>query len=255
MLRTKKEKKEKSEKDKKPRGHDNRRPKHAMMVKVVVIGDTGVGKTSLAMSLLHHLDPTHNVLVANGYGAEGDEGTVPTIGVDRLAVRLSDELPLVELWDTAGQERFMSITKSYFRLSDVCLCVCDASDVTSVQSLEKVWIPALREGLAPAPAGQLIIVCNKSDVANGVTVNHARRLARELGVPFVLVSSALKEKSGIADTITVLFDAVRGVVAEREKQKERECGSDNDSADSVDSIDIINKQRRRRCNTVGICCL
>ena len=72
--------------------------------RVILIGDSGVGKSSLLRCF------------TDGTFAEISD---PTVGVDFFAriIKVADGTPIkLQLWDTAGHERFRSITKSYYRL-------------------------------------------------------------------------------------------------------------------------------------------
>lgn len=83
----------------------------AKNVKVLLIGDSGVGKSSLMMRL-----------TADRF----DEDIGTTIGIDFKVkqVELEDGRKVsLQLWDTAGQERFRTLTSSYYRGAQaVCLC-------------------------------------------------------------------------------------------------------------------------------------
>jgi len=97
--------------------------------KVVILGDTGVGKTSLLNRYIH------NRFSSGEYRA--------TIGADFLTkvqnLSVKDKDVTLQIWDTAGQERFVSICLPFYRGSDCCVLVYDVNDPKSVDSLE-TWI-------------------------------------------------------------------------------------------------------------------
>ena len=95
-------------------------------VKVIILGDSGVGKTSLLTTLTTGRRITKHV---------------PTIGADfKLKELYVDEhIVTMQLWDTAGQERFRSIAHSYYRDVDTCVLVFDVNDSQSFDSLT-LWI-------------------------------------------------------------------------------------------------------------------
>lgn len=72
--------------------------------KLVVIGDSGVGKTNLL-----------GRFVNNSF----DFSSKSTIGLDLTVknVRIQNKRIRVQIWDTAGQERYRSITKRYYSIS------------------------------------------------------------------------------------------------------------------------------------------
>ena len=80
------------------------------LVRVIIVGDTGVGKTSLLVRFHEN-----NFSLAQK----------TTIGVDYKAKEISIEGEIVKLqiWDTAGQERFRSMTAAFYNRAQVKTCV------------------------------------------------------------------------------------------------------------------------------------
>ena len=83
--------------------------------KIIILGDSGVGKTSLM-----------NRLVNNKYSSSYKA----TIGADFMTkdVSIDDRLVTLQIWDTAGQERFQSLGTAFYRGSDVCVLVYDVTN-------------------------------------------------------------------------------------------------------------------------------
>lgn len=73
-----------------------------MIVKVVFVGDSGVGKTSLLSR------EAENTFTKEHLATIGVDFRMKTYQVGKLSVK-------AQLWDTAGQERFRSIQKPYYR--------------------------------------------------------------------------------------------------------------------------------------------
>ena len=98
--------------------------------KIILIGSSSVGKTSLCNTL---------------QGRIFDERTPITIGVDFAALVLTDEINeetksfKVQLWDTAGHETFRSIAKNYYRNSQIILLCFDLTNRASFAELD-VWM-------------------------------------------------------------------------------------------------------------------
>merc|ERR1712216_477705 len=77
-------------------------PEYDYLFKLLLIGDSGVGKSCL---LLRYVDETYQ------------ESYISTIGVDFKikTIELDGKVIKLQIWDTAGQERFRTITSSYYR--------------------------------------------------------------------------------------------------------------------------------------------
>ena len=85
--------------------------RHKVLLKVIILGDSGVGKSSLMNQYVNKKFDTR-------YKA--------TIGADFLTWDLQiDEVEVtLQIWDTAGQERFQSLGTAFYRGADACLLVC-----------------------------------------------------------------------------------------------------------------------------------
>jgi len=96
-----------------------------VLLKVVIIGDSGVGKTSL-------MNRYHSKKFSGQYKA--------TIGADFLSTDIAlegdDRVATLQIWDTAGQERFQSLGVAFYRGADACLLVYDVTDPKSLDHLE-----------------------------------------------------------------------------------------------------------------------
>lgn len=75
---------------------------HNMMLKIVFVGDSGVGKTSLLRR------EAENIFTQDHLATIGVDFRIKTYTVGKLTVK-------AQLWDTAGQERFRSIQKPYYK--------------------------------------------------------------------------------------------------------------------------------------------
>jgi small GTP-binding protein len=97
--------------------------------KVVLVGDSGVGKTNLASRY-----------VFNKFSFENNT----TIGVEYFSKNITfDDIKIkIHIWDSAGQERFRSITKCYYRGAKGAFVVFDITKPESFENTEK-WIEEL----------------------------------------------------------------------------------------------------------------
>lgn len=108
-------------------------------LKVAVVGDAGVGKTSL----VHRFsDNTYTDQYKSTVGVDFKQRYITTNkddGTNQSSVR-------VNIWDTAGQERFRSIVNSYYRDVDAVIVVYDSTNPQSFRSINR-WIRDIRKNV------------------------------------------------------------------------------------------------------------
>jgi len=125
-----------------------------VLLKVIILGDSGVGKTSLMNQYVHKR-------FSNQYKA--------TIGADFLTkeVMIDDKLVTLQIWDTAGQERFQSLGVAFYRGADSCVLVYDITDAKSFDNLES-WMDEFLVHAAPRNADTFpfVVLGNKADLAS-----------------------------------------------------------------------------------------
>jgi len=94
-----------------------------VLLKVIILGDSGVGKTSLMNQYV-------SKKFSNQYKA--------TIGADFLTkeVLVDDRLVTMQIWDTAGQERFQSLGVAFYRGADSCVLVFDVNVAKTFENLD-----------------------------------------------------------------------------------------------------------------------
>jgi small GTP-binding protein len=99
-------------------------------VKVILVGNSGVGKTCLIGSYLKHSFENRTAqTVAPAYSC-------------REVKRADGTVVILQIWDTAGQERYSSISQLFFRESNVALVCFEPNDETSVLAVRD-WVKRL----------------------------------------------------------------------------------------------------------------
>ncbi|XP_036066065.1 ras and EF-hand domain-containing protein homolog isoform X2 [Oryzias melastigma] len=145
------------------------------LFKVVLVGNSCVGKTSLLRSFCEgRFHPSSTTTVGIDY-------SVKTLTLDSMQIAM-------QLWDTAGQERYRSITKQFFRKADGVVVMYD---VTLEESFKAVrpWLLNVQE--AAGEGIPILLLGNKMDMEQEreVTLKAAERLAFENKVMFYEVSA------------------------------------------------------------------
>ena len=118
-----------------------------VLLKVVVVGESGVGKSSLIRAC---------------QGGEWVASHRHTIGVDFIveSMEVNGKIAKMMVWDTAGQEKFKSLRSSYYRGAHVAIVVFDLSNKRSFDNLP-YWLSEVR---THADTPEIILIGNKSDL-------------------------------------------------------------------------------------------
>ncbi|XP_060909952.1 ras-related protein Rab-17-like isoform X1 [Labrus mixtus] len=150
-------------------------PVKTLRVKMVLLGASGVGKSSLAQRFVK--DEFRN--------------TSPTIGCAYMtcAVHLSDVSLRFEIWDTAGQEKYHSVTPLYYRGAHAAILVYDISKrKTYIRA--QVWLKELEKHCIQGST-VVWLVGNKGDLTldRQVSVQEGESLAKDRGLFFTETSA------------------------------------------------------------------
>ncbi|RPA93858.1 ras-domain-containing protein [Choiromyces venosus 120613-1] len=124
-------------------------PKLSSSVKLVLLGEAAVGKSSLVLRFVND---------------DFQENKEPTIGAAFLTQKctLPTRTIKFEIWDTAGQERFASLAPMYYRNAQTALVVYDITKPTSLIKA-KHWVSELQRQASPGIV--IALVGNKLDLA------------------------------------------------------------------------------------------
>ena len=116
--------------------------------KLVLIGDSGVGKTNILSRYL-----------TNQFSAS----TQPTVGVEfgSKIIKKGEKLIKLQIWDTAGQERYKSITSAYYKGAKGAFVVYDISRKSTFDNVDK-WIKKIKNNGSEDVF--ILLVGNKSDL-------------------------------------------------------------------------------------------
>mmetsp|Transcript_3786 Transcript_3786/g.13387 ORF Transcript_3786/g.13387 Transcript_3786/m.13387 type:complete len:229 (+) Transcript_3786:46-732(+) len=186
-------------------GYDSKK----ILLKVILLGDSGVGKTSLMSKFVNH---------------KFDGVYKATIGADFLTkeMRIGKKTVTMQIWDTAGQERYESLGGAFYRGADACVLLFD---VNRQETFARVgwWkekfithSTSSRGGQTKASTAFLAVVGNKTDVeeedgspSRQVTAKAARQWAADQtgaanadGMPYFETSA--KTGAGVEDVFVMI---------------------------------------------------
>ena len=203
------------------------------MVKIILIGDSSVGKTCI----IHRFnDPnTSTELKSN-----------TTIGYEfwNKYFEQDDRLIQVHLWDTAGQEKHRSMVATYYRKTAGWVLVYDITDYTSFENCKR-WIKELRDH--NEDNCKLIIVGNKWDLTENraVTTEEGEKFALENDAAFFETSA----KTGL--NIQRMFETLITKIVECLKQMESAGTHSNPKGSSIMrnsvKLDSESEHKEKKC--------
>ena len=199
--------------------------------KLLFLGDTSVGKTSL---LLRYTEDTF-------------DSSLPTVGVDVKYKYLSYENKKIRLdiWDTAGQERFRGIAKNYFRGANGIIFVFDMTNKDSFNKL-KVWMSDAKQNMRPGT--EMVIAANKNDLEKKREVS--KEAIKEFGDKnnIEIFSTSAKTGEGVGEMLTDLVSKLYNNKSIGNVEEDDEYTQRRDSVMLDGKKHENNGENKNRCN-------
>jgi small GTP-binding protein len=174
-----------------------------VLLKLVLIGDSSVGKTKLIQQWTQHtFDDTSQPTVGIGYQQK-------EISIEGLKV-------IVQIWDTAGSDQYRSLIPAYFRGAHAALLVYDITSHRSFESLDG-WLRKVQEHAECNIV--VLVVGNKSDLASErtVTMDEGNDYAAKHSMTFIETSA--KENVNIEEAFTQLVSIAVHELTSRKVQE------------------------------------
>ncbi|CAL9133021.1 ras-related protein [Musa troglodytarum] len=169
------------------------------LFKVVLIGDSGVGKTNLLSRF------ARNEFSFESKSTVGVEFATRTIHVDNKLIK-------AQIWDTAGQERYRAITSAYYRGSAAALVVYDVTRHVTFENAER-WLRELRNHTDANLV--VMLVGNKADLGHirAVSLEEAQAFVQRERL-FFMETSAL-ESTNVENAFTRVLTQIHQVVSNK----------------------------------------
>ena len=163
-------------------------------VKLVLIGESGVGKSSIIKQFSAHVfDPDIDASISN------------KVIVKTLEIKDIKKIIKFNIWDTAGQEKYRSIAKIFYKdakiiilvysIAKIIILVYSITNKDSFETLKNYWYPEVKSSAFPDVI--LAVVGNKHDLYNQSQIpdEEAKSWADSIGAIFQFTSA--KSNSGI----------------------------------------------------------
>lgn len=177
------------------------------LFKVLLVGDCGVGKTSLIRRF------------TKGYFSETQTSTIGVdFGMKTLDVH-GDKVKL-QCWDTAGQEKFRALTQSYYRNADAVILVFDITKKGSFASIPQ-WLSDVHRYTSNRNIVK-VLVGNKTDLKGNVRMVNTRSAANLAEFEDLLY---LETSAKWDDNVEMLFTELAEQLRENARNKSRYLSS------------------------------
>ncbi|KHN78062.1 Ras-related protein Rab-11A [Toxocara canis] len=213
--------------------------RYAYLFKVVLIGDSGVGKSNLLSRF------TRNEFSLESKSTIGVEFATRTIQVDGKKVK-------AQIWDTAGQERYRAVTSAYYRGAVGALLVYDIAKHITYENIEK-WLKELRDH-----AEQNIVVMlvgNKTDLRHlrAVPTEEARAYAESNHLSFIETSAL--ECTNVDAAFTTILTEIYKSVSVKQIGKVDLAAISPVSSNRILLSSTVEPRSKRQCCTVRDSCM
>ncbi|XP_073115126.1 ras-related protein RIC2 [Elaeis guineensis] len=199
------------------------------LFKVVLIGDSGVGKSNLLSRF------TRNEFSLESKSTIGVEFATRSLTVDNKVIK-------AQIWDTRGRERYRAITSAYYRGAVGALLVYDVTRHATFENVER-WLKELRDHTDPSVV--VMLVGNKSDLRHLVAVSTEDGKAfAERESLFFMETSALESTNvdnAFAEVLTQIYQIVSKKAVEAGDGATSAFPSKGERIDVKDDVSALKK--------------
>jgi len=147
-------------------------------VKVIVIGEPGVGKTSLVKKF-----------ISGRFSTDYRASIGTNIYIKKLKI---DSDVSIHLWDIAGQEKWIKMRHTYYKGSHGALVVGDLTRENTFEQISSFWLPDLKKNCGEIP---LILLANKNDLKSELNNSLMTKIREEINAKSIIYTSAKSGKN------------------------------------------------------------
>jgi small GTP-binding protein len=157
-------------------------------LKIIVIGEPAVGKTSLVKKF-----------VSGRFTADYRASIGTNIFAKKIVLENTTEITL-QLWDIGGQERWINMRRPYYSGAKGIIIVGDLTRINTFDQIEKFWVPDLTRYCSTIP---IILIGNKTDLSSEIKKGKIDALGERIKTRSIIFTSA---KSG--DNVELAFKLI-----------------------------------------------
>ena len=175
--------------------------------KVVLLGESGVGKTSIITQFIDE-----NFM-------EDQQSTNGATFSTKNVTCSNGKTVKFDIWDTAGQEKYRALTKMFYKDAAAAVIVYDITREDSFKEATSYWAQEIKDN---APKNIVLgVAANKSDLFDQEAVDEGKgsEFAKEIGAIFKLTSA--KNQSGVEDLFISIANKLEDPQWEANKEEER----------------------------------
>ena len=201
--------------------------------KIIIIGDSGVGKTSIFTRFIYNKFEPHNIA---------------TTGVDfeSKIFKYKNKSFLITLYDTGGEERFRNITKNYYHMGEGIFIVFDLTNENSLISI-KNWVQSVLEENVDS---KFIILGNKDDLKDQISKEIIDEHLKDYKDRLYIKTSAKTNKN-----IKQAFEKMIGLITGEEDYNnngKKNSNKKNINSERYNSFQLSTKNVNKKTN--ASCC-
>lgn len=204
------------------------------LFKVVLIGDSGVGKSNLLSRF------TRNEFNLESKSTIGVEFATKSINVDSKVVK-------AQIWDTAGQERYRAITSAYYRGAVGALLVYDISKHITFENVER-WLKELRDHAEPNIV--VMLVGNKSDLRHRRTVPTEEAMAFAENNSLAFIETSALDSTGVEEAFRQILTEIYRLMSRKTIANEGSAGSSLPAGQTL----TVRADKAESSNSSSGCC-
>ena len=187
--------------------------------KVILVGDSGVGKTSIIGRYLNRYSAEQRATIGASYSNKLEE-------IDNYKINF-------DIWDTAGQERFRSVNTIFYKEAYICIMVYDITKEESFQSIKEYWYNTVTEN----SLNKIIfgIAGNKIDLYEEEKVNQEEAKKFSDSIDAIYKTTSAKENTYIDDLFKDLgrkfinSNLFKQLLSEKEEERKSKVNLDEKS--------------------------